>query len=668
MKGLLVLIAVIVALVAFQFAFIRAAKRDAQTKEPAANTTASPVRETAKAATPPAPKSAAVAQPPAEAKPANPGESPAPEEGKKKKRNKKKDDPNAGFFPIPHDLFPLPADIGSDSEMRQTAVASMITRMDLSEAKLSSVVAEVNGEPITYRDLVRASVMRFGEAPVGMLLMERVILAEIKGRQDLAAKEGETFEITAAEIDAGEQTFLRDNVPGKTKEQYLLESHFTPEYFRYQVYLNAASEKMFMEDAEFKNKADANPMFMQIWSQNLYGQYKSVSRFTENGEALPADVFGTIGDASVTTLDLAPMVMPGLSLPRQEKAIDDLIDQALLRQELKARGITVTDAEVIAAVSAEREKFRGDFFGYEAYLPYLDSTLPLEVEKFRLWLGIEKIMGKPTEEEIGAHFAKNLPLIGSAVATTCQLSTIAVDPMTELPKGADAWERALERIKKPLAELESGANFNMLVMRDSEDGPEIKKWGNTDTTKERVAGSLGFFSPKKPRLEIDEAVAALSFALRVGEWAGPVRSRSGYHLIRLAEAKGPRPVGLEGESFTDLNGNGRYDWPETIQDTNKNGKWDEGEPFVDQNGNKQYDEGEPYTDTDGSGKYDPPEQFQDVDGNGKWDDGEPYVDSIPNGHYDIGEKERTREDLLEDRARAFLASLRAKASIVRKLT
>ncbi|MCX7799730.1 MAG: hypothetical protein N2109_05235 [Fimbriimonadales bacterium] len=62
----------------------------------------------------------------------------------------------------------------------------------------------------------------------------------------------------------------------------------------------------------------------------------------------------------------------------------------------------------------------------------------------------------------------------------------------------------------------------------------------------------------------------------------------------------------DGEYYSDLNGNGRWDSAETFTDTNRNGVWDPGEPFVDRNGDGVWNSAEPYNDTNANGIYDPP--------------------------------------------------------------
>ncbi|MCA1996291.1 MAG: hypothetical protein LDL56_03580 [Armatimonadetes bacterium] len=62
----------------------------------------------------------------------------------------------------------------------------------------------------------------------------------------------------------------------------------------------------------------------------------------------------------------------------------------------------------------------------------------------------------------------------------------------------------------------------------------------------------------------------------------------------------------DGEYYSDLNGNGRWDAAEAFTDSNRNGVWDPGEPFVDANGDGIWNSAEPYNDTNANGMYDPP--------------------------------------------------------------
>jgi len=114
-----------------------------------------------------------------------------------------------------------------------------------------------------------------------------------------------------------------------------------------------------------------------------------------------------------------------------------------------------------------------------------------------------------------------------------------------------------------------------------------------------------------------------------------------------------------GEPFTDLNGNGVFDWPEPYGDVNQNGQWDPGEDFVDVNCNGTYDSLQETfiscsscpenQDLNHDGRYNSPCEpwrqyipFLDLNGDGDFDpadassnNGEPYVDLNGDGYWGV---------------------------------
>jgi hypothetical protein len=95
----------------------------------------------------------------------------------------------------------------------------------------------------------------------------------------------------------------------------------------------------------------------------------------------------------------------------------------------------------------------------------------------------------------------------------------------------------------------------------------------------------------------------------VGVWNNAIfagTGASGHAINGNVDIRGSVHILGDGEAYSDLNGNGRWDPAETFTDLNGNGIWDPGEPFVDANGDGVWTAAEPYNDTNGNGKYDPP--------------------------------------------------------------
>lgn len=74
---------------------------------------------------------------------------------------------------------------------------------------------------------------------------------------------------------------------------------------------------------------------------------------------------------------------------------------------------------------------------------------------------------------------------------------------------------------------------------------------------------------------------------------GNVKIRGSVHLLG------------DGEPFTDVDGDGRWDSGEAFTDSDGSGGWTAGEPYTDADGDGHYDAREPYEDTNGNGTRDP---------------------------------------------------------------
>jgi hypothetical protein len=89
------------------------------------------------------------------------------------------------------------------------------------------------------------------------------------------------------------------------------------------------------------------------------------------------------------------------------------------------------------------------------------------------------------------------------------------------------------------------------------------------------------------------------------------------------------------EPFVDANNNGTWNTGETFTDLNGNGQWDAAEPLTDRNGNMLWDSAETYSDVNNNGVCDAPgELFSDTNGNGVRDQAEPFTDANNNGSWD----------------------------------
>lgn len=108
---------------------------------------------------------------------------------------------------------------------------------------------------------------------------------------------------------------------------------------------------------------------------------------------------------------------------------------------------------------------------------------------------------------------------------------------------------------------------------------------------------------------VSRSVRSLVGSRDVGIWNNAIfagTGAAGQSINGNVDIRGSVHILGEGEAYSDLNGNGRYDPAELFTDKNNNGVWDPGEPFTDANGDGVWNSKEPYNDTNGNGMYDQP--------------------------------------------------------------
>jgi hypothetical protein len=151
--------------------------------------------------------------------------------------------------------------------------------------------------------------------------------------------------------------------------------------------------------------------------------------------------------------------------------------------------------------------------------------------KAREWL--EKRIGSDllaTEDECRQFYNSHLEQFFLPERRNVSHLFLAAPPETA-PKVVDAKKAAIEALSVRLA---AGEDFATLVAQNSED----------DATKLR-GGELGYFSAKRMPPDFVEAATNL----RPGEISKPVRTRLGFHILKLIDLQPPRE-----ETFDEVRG------------------------------------------------------------------------------------------------------------------
>jgi hypothetical protein len=182
----------------------------------------------------------------------------------------------------------------------------------------------------------------------------------------------------------------------------------------------------------------------------------------------------------------------------RRQILEGMIEQELIDQEVVKQGITVTQAEVDAAVNQSI----ADSGGVDAFNKYLTNVAGMTVDEYREGQREGMLTQKMIE-----YVTRNVPMTGEQVhARHILLNTKAE---------ADSL----------LAQLRAGADFAVLAQRYSK-----------DTITSAGGGDLGWF----PRGGLfDAALEKAAFDLQPGQISGVVQSDLGgqtvYHIVQVIE-------------------------------------------------------------------------------------------------------------------------------------
>jgi peptidyl-prolyl cis-trans isomerase C len=201
----------------------------------------------------------------------------------------------------------------------------------------------------------------------------------------------------------------------------------------------------------------------------------------------------------------------------------------------------ITHDDFLKEVSRVPEWARGQFEGQEGKEKFLDEIIKREliyqqatkmkldkdeeymskVEEFKKMTLISLLLRKEieekadvSEEEVRAFFDQNEEKF--RLGTEIKASHILIE--TE------------EEAKDLIDKIDKGADFGKLAKKHSKDKGSAEK-----------GGDLGFFGRGKMVPEFERAV----LSLKIGDLSGPVKTRFGYHVIKLTDIKEGEPADFE---------------------------------------------------------------------------------------------------------------------------
>ena len=209
-----------------------------------------------------------------------------------------------------------------------------------------------------------------------------------------------------------------------------------------------------------------------------------------------------------------------------QAATDRVIEQKLLAQEARRFGLTADESRV-AQLMAAADRDSGGREGLAAALaaggssPEQLENLYREIELGRAFINQQiRPTVQVSDDDVAGYYSSNPDVFTHDEQVRARHILFTVDQGAPPEVDRDARQRAEQARARALA----GEDFAELA-RELSEGPSAPN-----------GGDLGFFT----RTTMDPAVAEAAFALEPGGISDVVKTRFGYHVIRLEER---RPAG-----------------------------------------------------------------------------------------------------------------------------
>lgn len=217
----------------------------------------------------------------------------------------------------------------------------------------------------------------------------------------------------------------------------------------------------------------------------------------------------------------------------KDGVLKNLINTELLYQESQKRGILIDDASVNQRLSDLKKRYSDE----EEFKKAMSSRMGLSTEsdiksQIQHELAINKFIDKKfdekikiSEKEVRDYYDSHPEYFKQPEKVKASHILIKVSPKADESKKKDA----LEKIKKIQKRLQKGEDFGALA-KESSECPSSKR-----------GGDLGFFKRGQMAKPFEDA----AFTTKPGEITDIVKTRFGYHLIKVVEKKPETTIKFE---------------------------------------------------------------------------------------------------------------------------
>lgn len=245
---------------------------------------------------------------------------------------------------------------------------------------------------------------------------------------------------------------------------------------------------------------------------------------TVNGEKI---MQSAVNEELTKRIDVMKQRMGGQDVPEAQKqqirkrVVDMMVDQVLLEQKLKEKGLSVSDEAVVEEIKKIAGQQGQSMEDVEKEIQQWGMTLNDLKSQLRMKLMMDKLIEAETKdatvsaEEVRKFYDENPQHFDQPEQVKASHILVKVDPEAT----PEAKAEAKKKIEDILKQVKAGGDFAALAKEHS------------DCPSAAQGGDLGAFGRGQMVKEFEEA----AFAMKPGEISGVVETQFGYHIIKVTD-------------------------------------------------------------------------------------------------------------------------------------
>jgi hypothetical protein len=365
-----------------------------------------------------------------------------------------------------------------------------------------------------------------GRQVVDSLIDEAVISREMTKR-NLSVEEGEVDEQIAAM-----DTLQREQPGGKPLVEILRESGVPMAIFRKKMRWLVALDKLVRGDTNLPGDKPVSNLHRTTW----LADHRKRATIKILPDAVPSGAVATVDDEVIPATAFTRDVMVTLEPVEISKTVQNLLQEKLMAQILAGRNKSIGDSDLLAEWEHRKARFEQNprFKGipYEDIIKQqtgLDGHSVRSSLGFRVNAGIGIIAREWfTEAQLQEGYEAHIDRYGPRV-TLSQILIECSEHELRQKQGVPNFEQGKARAAYALQEIEKGGRFD-----------DLARTFSNDRATRMTGGRLPPFTPGLCVYEVPILDQAMK--MEVGDISPPVKTRSGWHILKLDKLEPPVPL------------------------------------------------------------------------------------------------------------------------------